>query len=130
VEHIEASLFRYQVFAQEAHQAGAEARKHTQRTSILHSLSPTSVTTIANERKHAAALRQEEEADGARARETLALAFTEQNDCLERLSRYEVAIERSLYRALHELQRLQAARQGRGLDTQTVVDVEVSTPAD
>ena len=29
------------------------------------------------------------------------------------LSRYEVTLERSLYKALHELQRLQAARQGR-----------------
>jgi hypothetical protein len=28
------------------------------------------------------------------------------------LSRYEVTLERSLYRALHELQRLQAARDG------------------
>jgi hypothetical protein len=31
------------------------------------------------------------------------------------LSRYEVTIERSLYKALHELQRLQAARDGQAV---------------
>ena len=31
-------------------------------------------------------------------------------NAISKLSRYEVAIERSLYRAMHELQRLQSAR--------------------
>jgi hypothetical protein len=35
----------------------------------------------------------------------------ESND-LEKISRYEAHIERGIYRALHELQRLQAARDG------------------
>src|SRR5262245_58186565 len=42
------------------------------------------------------------------------------------LSRYEVTLERSLYRALHELQRLQAARDGQGVPLPEVVEVEVS----
>ena len=42
------------------------------------------------------------------------------------LSRYEVTLERSLYRALHELQRLQAARQGEVVPLPRVVDMEVS----
>jgi hypothetical protein len=40
------------------------------------------------------------------------------------LSRYEVTLERSLYKALHELQRLQAARDGQTVPQ--AMDVEVS----
>ena len=42
------------------------------------------------------------------------------------LSRYEVTLERSLYKALHELQRLQAARDGQAVPLPVVVDVSVS----
>ena len=42
------------------------------------------------------------------------------------LSRYEVTLERSLYKALHELQRLQAARDGQAVPLPQAVDVEVS----
>ena len=42
------------------------------------------------------------------------------------LSRYEVTLERSLYKALHELQRLQAARDGQAVPLPVVVDVDVS----
>jgi hypothetical protein len=42
------------------------------------------------------------------------------------LSRYEVTLERGLYKALHELQRLQAARRGQAVPLPDVVDVEVS----
>jgi hypothetical protein len=40
------------------------------------------------------------------------------------LSRYEVTLERSLYKALHELQRLQAARDGQAVPLPEAVDVE------
>ena len=47
-------------------------------------------------------------------------------NALSKLSRYETAIERSLYRALHELQRLQAARRAEGnVSPPAAVDVEV-----
>ena len=42
------------------------------------------------------------------------------------LSRYEVTLERSLYKALHELQRLQAARDGQAVPLPVAVDVSVS----
>jgi hypothetical protein len=45
------------------------------------------------------------------------------------LSRYEATIERSLYKALHELQRLQAARPGKTVPLPETVDVEVSFAA-
>jgi DNA helicase HerA-like ATPase len=46
------------------------------------------------------------------------------------LSRYEVTLERSLYKALHELQRLQAARDGQAVPLPVVVDVSLSDEAD
>jgi hypothetical protein len=51
-------------------------------------------------------------------------------DNLGKLGRYETQIERSFYRALHELQRLQAARQGERVPPPLVADVDVphSTP--
>ena len=42
------------------------------------------------------------------------------------LSRYESTLERGLFKALHELQRLQAARQGEAVPLPEAVDVEVS----
>ena len=47
-------------------------------------------------------------------------------DGLGILTRYEAAIERGLYRALHELQRLQAERSGLRPSLPVVVDVEIS----
>jgi hypothetical protein len=41
------------------------------------------------------------------------------------LSRYEVTLERGLYKALHELQRLQAARAGQPVPIPEAVDVDV-----
>ena len=45
---------------------------------------------------------------------------------LVNLVRYEGAIERSLYRALHELERFQAARKGSPVALPVVVDVDVA----
>jgi hypothetical protein len=42
------------------------------------------------------------------------------------LSRYESTLERGLFKALHELQRLQAARHGEAVPLPEAVDVEVS----
>ncbi len=47
---------------------------------------------------------------------------------ISKLSRYEVAIERSLYRALHELQRVQTARKDGQSPPSIVVDVTVDGP--
>ena len=42
------------------------------------------------------------------------------------LSRYEAAIERSMFKALHELQRLQAARNGEAVPLPVAVDVDLA----
>jgi hypothetical protein len=48
-------------------------------------------------------------------------------NAFSKLSRYETTIERSLYKALHELQRLQAARRAEGnVQPPVAVDVDVS----
>ena len=46
-------------------------------------------------------------------------------DTFSRLARYETSLERSLYKALHELQRLQAPRAGRAVLPPVAVDVNV-----
>lgn len=48
------------------------------------------------------------------------------NNNTEQLLRYETTIERSIYRALHELQRLQAARLGEKPPLPINVDIDVS----
>ena len=46
-------------------------------------------------------------------------------NALSKLARYEAGIERSFFRALHELQRLQAARRGQEVRVPDVVDINV-----
>ena len=56
-------------------------------------------------------------------------AFSYGRERMSTLSRYEVTLERSFYKALHELQRLQAARDGQAVPLPVVVDVSVSDQA-
>ncbi len=65
--------------------------------------------------------------------ESLALGVAFKRDAknagaISKLSRYEAAIERSLYRALHELQRVQAARKEGKSPPSIAVDVTVDGP--
>ena len=55
-----------------------------------------------------------------------ALSWKADRDRLQLISRYEATLERSLYKALHELQRLQAAREGQAVLLPQTVDLEVS----
>ncbi len=48
------------------------------------------------------------------------------NDIYGKLIRYESSIERGIYKALHELQRLQATRSGEKLSAPIAIDVDVS----
>jgi hypothetical protein len=63
----------------------------------------------------------EEQMDRKRIKNTLG------NDSIEKILRYETTIERSLYRALHELERLQAKRNGKETQVPAVVDVNVDS---
>ena len=53
-------------------------------------------------------------------------------NALSKLARYEASIERIFYRALHELQRAQAARAGVNVPPPAAIDLEVgiSDPVD
>ncbi len=60
---------------------------------------------------------------------TIGEAFIQDSDgadALSKLSRYETTIERGLYKALHELQRLQAARAGKETPLPIAVDIDLS----
>lgn len=48
------------------------------------------------------------------------------NDDIEKLLRYEITIERSIYKALHELQRLQAVHAGVKLPAPMAIDIDFS----
>jgi hypothetical protein len=57
---------------------------------------------------------------------TFGEAFGNSQDPLAKLSRYETSMERSLYKALHELQRLQASRKGQPVPLPVAVDIDVT----
>ena len=76
-------------------------------------------TTITDEQKHREAVNRTQEMEGVRDAELATLGQTFIRDAnkanaFSKLSRYEITIERSLYKALHELQRHQAARGAEG----------------
>lgn len=58
--------------------------------------------------------------------DSLAGTFQNRYDYFSVLSRYETGLERSLYRALHELQRMQALRRGNMAALPVAVDIQVS----
>ena len=51
----------------------------------------------------------------------------EYEKAIAQLNRYETSIERAFYRALHELQRIQAMKAGRQAATPVAIDVHVDT---
>jgi hypothetical protein len=56
-------------------------------------------------------------------------ADAKESDTFGKLARYETTLERSLYKALHEFQRLRAARNGQPVPVPEAVDVDVSVSA-
>jgi hypothetical protein len=85
---------------------------------------------ITDEKKHEEALSEARRMRSEQEDETASLGRTFARDAdranaFSKLSRYETAIERQLYKALHELERRQAARNGGSVPPQ-VVDVDVS----
>jgi hypothetical protein len=69
--------------------------------------------------------RSQQEADLATAGEAFSSGSGDK-DALSKLSRYETSIERSLFKTLHELQRLQAARQGKAVAPPLALDIDHS----
>jgi hypothetical protein len=129
---VEAGIFAWELYGELAERARQEARAH-EKTGLDQLREKTSLpSVILNQRKHKDALSKAKEMESMRDAETATLGRTfirdsETVNAFSKLSRYETAIERSLYKALHELQRLQAGRNSEGdAPPPAVVDVEVS----
>jgi hypothetical protein len=127
---VEAGIFAWERSEELAERAEREARGYE--SNDVEGLAKILNTTITDEKRYGEALerarrmRSEQENETA----TLGRTFARDSDsanAFSKLSRYEAAIERSLYRALHELQRLQAARRADGdVTPPAVIDVDVS----
>jgi hypothetical protein len=113
---VEADMFARQLYEDMRERAHSEAQSYEggDLTDLIES-----VTTIKDEQKHKEALSRAQEMQAKLDAETTALGRAFMRDANEanafsKLSRYEVALARSLHRALHELQRLQATRRAEG----------------
>jgi hypothetical protein len=87
--------------------------------------------TVTDKKGHEEALSRARRMRSEQEHETATLGRTFARDAdranaFSKLSRYETAIERQLYRALHELERRQATRRGAAVTPPQVLDVEVS----
>jgi hypothetical protein len=128
LERIEAGIMISQYYAVLADRAKAEA-KECVRTESEKFLEDLNRNVTADPARHQAAIRAQRAAEDARATDTATLgqAFirdSKKDNAFSKLSRYETSIERSLYKALHELQRLQAARRGQHVFPPVAIDIE------
>ena len=125
---VEAGIFAWELYGELAERAQQEAR--TQERTFLDLIAEDKE--ILDEHKHREALQEAREMEAKRDAETTALGRTfirdaDEANAFSKLSRYETALERSLYRALHELQRLQVARHADDKVTPPVaLEVDVS----
>ena len=126
---IDAGLLALQMYRVRLHDVEQEARSYE--TAELDELLQSLSTTITDQEARAAALekvsaiRAELDADEVA---VLGKAFSGLD--FSPLSRYEAGIERGLYKALHELQRLQAVRCGSGAPVPAIVEVIVDGRGD
>jgi hypothetical protein len=124
---VEAGIFAWERLEEQAEQAEREAHGYELDEVAAYGR----VITITDERGHTEALERVRRMRSEQEDETAALGRTFARDAdranaFSKLSRYETAIERQLYRALHELERRQAARRGADLMPPQVLDVDVS----
>ena len=126
---VEAGIFAWELYEELAERANQEARTYESNL-LLDAAS--AYETITDEHKHQEALSKAEEMRTKQDSESATLGRTFIRDAnkanaFSKLSHYETTIERSLFKALHELQRLQAARGTGGNVTPPVaVDVDIS----
>jgi hypothetical protein len=117
---VEAGIFSWQLYGELLEQAQGEAQTY-ERSSIADFVETQygPSTRITDEQKHQEALSNAQEIKAKQDTDTATLGRTfirdaDKASAFSKLSRYETTIERSLFRALHELQRLQAARRTEG----------------
>ena len=129
---VEAGILTHESLTIELDRAHDEVRsfEETESDILFESLTEVQIT---DEKRHSRATARVETAARLLREESLALGVAFKEDAkyagaISKLSRYEAAIERSLYRALHELQRVQAARQDGHAPASIAVDVTVDGP--
>ncbi len=132
IYRVEAGIFTHETLMIELNRAENEVNSFEEDSDerLFASLSNVQIT---DEEQHGRATARAEKAARLLQAESLALgaAFKQDSDnagAISKLSRYEVALERSLYRALHELQRVQAARENGQQPPSIAVDVTVDGP--
>ncbi len=137
---VEAGIFTFEHYGELAARARREAGKYSQtETKVMlgeHELDSdfktTTKTTITDEQKYREAVERAQEMESVRDAELATLGRTfirdaDKANAFSKLSRYETTIERSLYKALHELQRIQAARRANAdVPPPAAIDVDVS----
>jgi len=126
---VETGIFAWERSEELAERAESEAKGYESHQ-IKAILRATDIT-ITNEKGHEEALSRARRMRSEQEDETATLGRTFARDAdranaFSKLSRYETAIERQLYRALHELERRQAARRGAAVTPPQVLDVDVS----
>jgi hypothetical protein len=127
---VETGIFIWERSSELAERAEREAREYVEEESgIAFGLIPE--PEIKDEEKHEEALQRARRMRRAQEDETATLGRTFARDAdaanaFSKLSRYETAIERTLHKSLHELERRQVTRQGGAVPAPHVVDVDVS----
>ena len=128
---VEAGVFAWKHFGILAERAGRAARTYERGATSAFS-QEYNQPTIPDSEKYQVAMTQAKQMRTLReesAAATLGLTFIQGSsgvDAFSKLSRYEAGIERSYYRALHELQRLQHRRLGGDVPPPLALDVTVS----
>ncbi|MHB8620074.1 MAG: hypothetical protein ACYDAG_10990 [Chloroflexota bacterium] len=109
----------------------ARARQQAARLDLAANQPPEEETSCDTEdRPYYEAVAREQAATARRETDTCTLgaAFVDEVAGFSTLSRYEATLDRSLHRALHELQRLQAARNGAFVPPPITVDITPTNP--
>ena len=126
---VEAGIFAWERSEERAERAEREASEHVFNP---YAIMAAPYVRITDKEKHEEALSRAREQRREQETETAMLGRTFTRDAdkvnaFSKLSRYETTLERGLYKALHELERRQAARQGTSsVPPPAVLDVDVS----
>jgi hypothetical protein len=126
VERIETGLLTFRVYDHQRDRASTVVHQ-VERTPLNDVLEMTP-TTITDPGRHAIAMKDIARLDALCDADTpaLAVAFAADAEILATLMRYETTLRRNLQRALHELERRQAARAGVPVPPPAAVDIDVS----
>jgi len=131
VGRVESGIFAWDRSEEMAERAEWEARSYEKKYYRRGMFNRDPEIEISDEKKHEEALSRAHRIRSEQNDETVTLGRTFARDAdkanaFSNLSRYESSIERQIYRALHELERRQAARAGAAPPPPQIVDVDVS----